>query len=103
MDSIEWLLGNFPQSEHISAYCVLDEAARRGYLNILKYFHSLPSAPGFVSTTAKLRKADMDGVLLWSSSGTVMNVASRDAYRNVLDNRYWQRSSWNSTDAMDDS
>ncbi|KAK1929397.1 hypothetical protein P3T76_015149 [Phytophthora citrophthora] len=35
MNSIKWLVDNFPQSEHISDYCVLDEAARRGHLNLL--------------------------------------------------------------------
>ncbi|EGZ05535.1 hypothetical protein PHYSODRAFT_533827, partial [Phytophthora sojae] len=33
MKCINWLLANFPQSEHVSDYAVLDEAARRGNLD----------------------------------------------------------------------
>ncbi|KAK1940840.1 hypothetical protein P3T76_007546 [Phytophthora citrophthora] len=95
MTSIKWVLANFPQSERISPYCVLVEAASRGNLDVLKYFQSLP-AP----SSAKIQNVD---IFLWSSFVTIkMNVAGRDAYRNVQDN-HWPRSSWKSTDAMDDA
>eukprot|EP00644_Phytophthora_capsici_P007150 jgi/Phyca11/546703/estExt2_Genewise1Plus.C_PHYCAscaffold_220198 len=82
---------------------VVTETARRGYLHLLKYFQSLPSAPGFVPSTTTTQKRDMNGVLQLSSSGGNVNVASRDVHRTTLDDRHWQRSSWNSTDAMDNA
>ncbi|KAK1930038.1 putative ankyrin repeat protein [Phytophthora citrophthora] len=100
VNSIKWLLDNFPKLERISDYCVLDEAARWGYLNLLDCFQGLLSTPGFVPDTSQTRRKK--GLQTYSF-GSPVNVASGDVYRNVLDDRHWGHSSWDSTDAMDDA
>ncbi|KAL4168961.1 hypothetical protein KRP22_009890 [Phytophthora ramorum] len=54
MEAVKWIVEHFPSTETIPDYCVLDEAARRGRVDMLELFQSLgPSGvPGFFPAPA---------------------------------------------------
>ncbi|KAG7379049.1 DNA excision repair protein ERCC-6 [Phytophthora pseudosyringae] len=74
LDMVKWLIEHFLESERVPDYCVIDEAARYGRLEMLQYFErqEVSVVPGYFPsvTSPKQRQAR-------NSSGDQMFVPPR--------------------------
>ncbi|KAG6577916.1 uncharacterized protein IUM83_16742 [Phytophthora cinnamomi] len=95
---VKWLIEHFPESESIPNYCVLDEAARYGRLEMLEYFQGLDASVicGYVPSRRTARNS-VGGDMVQ------MFIHASDGYLKVHSTLCRYRSTWNPTDAMDDA
>ncbi|KAK1930046.1 putative ankyrin repeat protein [Phytophthora citrophthora] len=104
LDMVKWLIKHFPESERIPDYCVMDEAARYGRLEMLQYFQELDDfvVPGYSRSVTSLRRRRAR-----SSSGdkfmAQMFVPASDDYLKVHPTLCRYRSEWLPTEPMDDA
>ncbi|KAE8880980.1 hypothetical protein PF003_g34882 [Phytophthora fragariae] len=102
VDAVKWLLERFPRTSEIPEYCFMDEAARRGRVDLLQLFQSLElsGVPGD-STPASpppLVEAEED-----QPTAIAITVDDADRHRKIIPNVARVRYSWLATDPMDDA
>ncbi|GMF14438.1 unnamed protein product [Phytophthora fragariaefolia] len=101
---VKWLVEHFPTSETIPDYCVMDEAARYGRLEMLEYFQGLDSSaipgyfPSLASPTQRAAKK-----LRREKYMTQMFVPASDEFLQVHATLCRYRTEWSSTEPMDDA
>ncbi|KAG1687476.1 hypothetical protein DVH05_005167 [Phytophthora capsici] len=103
-DMVKWLIKHFPESERVPDYCVVDEAARYGRLEMLQYFQELdePAVPGYSRSVTPLtrrraRNSSEDKFMMQ------MFVPASDDYLKVHPTLCRYRSEWHPTEPMDDA
>ncbi|KAL3657628.1 hypothetical protein V7S43_017431 [Phytophthora oleae] len=103
-DMVKWLIKHFPESERIPDYCVMDEAARYGRLEMLQYFQELDelAVPGYsrsVTPPTRRRARNSSGDKFMMQ----MFVPASDDYLKVHPTLCRYRSGWLPTEPMDDA
>ncbi|GMF25808.1 unnamed protein product [Phytophthora lilii] len=102
-DLVKWLINHFPESEEIPDYCVMDEAARYGRLEMLEYFQGLDefAVPGYfpVVSSPTRRTRHSSGEKFTCQ----MCVFASDDYLKVHSTVCKYRTEWLATEAMDDA
>ncbi|GMF43469.1 unnamed protein product [Phytophthora fragariaefolia] len=104
MDSVQWLLEHFQRTDAIPEYCVMDEAARRGRVDMLQLFHGLDPSdmPGFFVAASPPPLVEVrDGDQEPAEVGIMVDGADR--HRKVLQDCELFRQVWVPTDPMDDA
>jgi hypothetical protein len=104
MESVQWLLERFPPTEKIPDYCLMDEAARHGCMDLLQLFQSLgpSSVPGFFPVAAPAPQPDANGDVQEQIPIPPMEVEHAGPNRKLA-KVYRYRSVWAATDPMDDA
>ncbi|ETL80293.1 hypothetical protein L917_19202 [Phytophthora nicotianae] len=99
IDLVKWLIDHIPDSERIPDYCVLDEAARYGRLEMLQYFQEqdVSVVPEFSHSVRRVRSSSREKHM------TQMFVPASDNYLKVHATLCRYRSQWLPTDPMDDA
>ncbi|GMF41739.1 unnamed protein product [Phytophthora lilii] len=100
LEAAQWLI---PSTEGAPEYCVMDEAARRGRVNMLQFFQSLASsgANSFFPAAAPAPQGEENRPGVRSISGLVVEDA--DPHRKIITNKNVYRLSWTSSEPMDDA
>ncbi|KAK1930049.1 putative ankyrin repeat protein [Phytophthora citrophthora] len=83
---ITWLLARYSYSPTSSSRCVIEEAAKHGHLEILKFFH-------------RLRSSTEVGAVIgpwWRQSVNAMNVAAKNGHLDVVQ---WLHATYPDTDS----
>jgi hypothetical protein len=101
---VRWLIQHFPESERLPDYCVMDEAARYGRLEMLAFFQALDASavPGYFPAlpSPTLRGARNSRGESFMSQ---VFVPASDDYLQVHPTLCRYRSEWQPTEAMDDA
>ncbi|OWZ06874.1 hypothetical protein PHMEG_00020816 [Phytophthora megakarya] len=97
LGSVKWLVQHFPQSEIIPDYCIMDEAAKFGRIEILEYLQSLDASiiPGWAPIHTS-RNGETGQTAL-----ATIRVSPTDANLKVYKGAVQCQATWLPTDPMD--
>ncbi|EGZ05550.1 hypothetical protein PHYSODRAFT_342352 [Phytophthora sojae] len=101
LEAVKWLPGRYPRPSKIPEYCFMDEAARRGRVDMLQLFESLEPSniPGLFTPASPPPLVEVEE----NNRSARVFVEASDRHRKTTPklNRY--RYLWLATDPMDDA